>query len=143
MASLLPQVTWCVQRHTIPEPKSLTMSHPRRASLLLLSSLLLSLFSSSSWAIGEASTAFLIYVPPNNDNNGRDVCLVVTALNETTTTVDIIDDDADGDSDDTVLQVPLSQGQSYILYHKDGAINDDAGGKWDGDGEDHDTTDHE
>lgn len=110
------------------------MTQFKMHSLSLLTLLLLTTsLTSTAWAIGEASTSFSIYVPPNNDNNGRDVCLVVTAFNETPTTVDIIDDDADGDDDDTVLGAQLGRGQSYILYPGEGAVNDDAGGKWDGD----------
>ena len=82
-------------------------------------------------AIGEASTKFQIYVPPNNVS-GRDVSLIVTAMSDNTV-VDIIDNDDDEDSDDTYTDVALNRGDSYIVYMRDGAVNDDARGKWDGD----------
>lgn len=89
-----------------------------------------------AFAVGEASTKFNVYVPPNNDNNGRNVALIVTAVSGAageTTTVQIIDHQNDGDTDDTHANVTLTRGQSYIVYIKDGATNDDAGGKADGD----------
>ncbi len=75
-------------------------------------------------ATGEASTYFQIFVPPNNDPVGRDVCLIVTAVYDSTS-FDIVDDNADGDSDDSVSGM-LMAGQSYILYIREGGINDDA-----------------
>lgn len=99
--------------------------------------LLLCLQMSTLWATGEPSTYFQIYVPPNNDAVKRDVCLVITAIYDDTE-FDIIDDGADGDTDDSKKGI-LKAGQSYILYIKDNGINDDAryasGGvlKWDGD----------
>jgi len=75
-------------------------------------------------AVGEASTYFEIYVPPNNDAVGRDVCLIVTAIFDNTSFT-ILDDNADGDDDDTVSGV-LNAGQSYILYIRENGINDDA-----------------
>lgn len=89
------------------------------------------------YATGEPSTYFQIYVPPNNDAVQRNVCLVVTAIYDDTE-FNIIDDGADGDTDDSKTGV-LKAGQSYVLYIKDNGINDDAryasGGvlKWDGD----------
>lgn len=89
------------------------------------------------YATGEPSTYFQIYVPPNNDAVQRNVCLVVTAIYDNTE-FSIIDDGADGDTDDSKTGV-LKAGQSYVLYIKDNGINDDAryasGGvlKWDGD----------
>lgn len=84
-------------------------------------------------AVGEASTHFQVFVPANNDNNGRDLALIVTSAYSGTTTVDIVDDNADGDSDDTVTGISLDYYESYVLYIKEGAVNDDAGGTWDGD----------
>ncbi|PBQ34513.1 hypothetical protein CNR22_22935 [Sphingobacteriaceae bacterium] len=75
-------------------------------------------------ATGEPSTWFNIFVPPNNDAVHRDVCLVITAIQDSTH-FSIIDDGADGDTDDTKTGV-LMAGQSYILYIKDNGINDDA-----------------
>lgn len=84
----------------------------------------------------RVATRFLVFAPPNNDQNKRYSAIVVTALSGTAANpcvVDLIDDDGDGDADDTVLKQPLTAGQSLIRYLKDGAINDDYGGKWDGD----------
>jgi hypothetical protein len=81
-------------------------------------------FTCQTFAAGEAATYFEIYVPPNNDWNGRDVCLIVTAIYNNTT-FNIVDDDMDGDNDDSVSGT-LMAGQSYILYIRDNGINDDA-----------------
>ncbi|MDX2175482.1 MAG: LruC domain-containing protein [Candidatus Sumerlaeia bacterium] len=94
---------------------------------------LLALLAGRAGAVGDASTSFQVFVPPNNDRVGRDVALIVTNVSPFRTTVDLIDDGADGDTDDTVLGIVLDRGQSYVRYIKDGAVNDDAGGKWDGD----------
>ncbi len=75
-------------------------------------------------ATGEPSTYFNIFVPPNNDAVQRNVCLIVTAIYDNTSFT-ILDDNADGDSDDNVTGTLMS-GQSYILYIKDNGINDDA-----------------
>lgn len=89
------------------------------------------------YATGEPSTYFQIYVPPNNEAVQRNVCLIVTAIYDDTE-FNIIDDGADGDTDDSKSGI-LKAGQSYVLYIKDNGINDDAryasGGvlKWDGD----------
>ncbi|MEZ4828646.1 MAG: FG-GAP-like repeat-containing protein [Bacteroidia bacterium] len=88
-------------------------------------------------AVGEASTYFEIFVPPNNDAVRRDVSLIITALYDSTFFT-ITDDGKDGDTDDSASGMLMS-GQSYILYIKDGAVNDDAnapgqsGAKQDGD----------
>lgn len=79
----------------------------------------------------EASTHFSIFVPPNNNNNGRLSVLVVTAQSDDTS-VSIEDTAADGDTDDSMSGV-LSRGQSIVIRISDGAVNDDAGGIWDGD----------
>ena len=103
----------------------------------LLSLLSLLLLCAPAWAIGEAATYFEIFVPPNNDAVRRDVALIVTALYDSTT-FEIVDDDMDGDSDDSVTGM-LMAGQSYVLYMRNGAVNDDAnhagesGAKQDGD----------
>src|SRR5688572_17303329 len=80
---------------------------------------------------GGAGTKFQMYVPPTNDNVNRPVCLVITAFSDSTSIV-LTDDNADGDNDDSFSGM-LMKGQSYVRYIKDGTINDDAGGKWDGD----------
>lgn len=77
--------------------------------------------------------AFSFLSPPNNDLVGRDVAIILTNVSPFATTVNLVDDAADGDSDDTVRNISLGRGQSYVRYLKDGAVNDDAGGKWDGD----------
>ncbi|MFT6148300.1 MAG: putative repeat protein (TIGR01451 family) [Saprospiraceae bacterium] len=82
-------------------------------------------------ATGEASTYFQIFVPPNADYSSRAVNLVITAIYDNTT-FDIVDDGMDGDTDDSVSGT-LMAGQSYILYIKDNGVNDDKGGKQDGD----------
>ncbi|SMG11239.1 Repeat domain-containing protein [Marivirga sericea] len=86
--------------------------------------LLLGLTTVKSLATGEPSTYFNIYVPSNNDAVKRNVALIVTAIQDSTY-FSIVDDDMDGDSDDTV-EGWLNAGQSYILYIKDNGINDDA-----------------
>ena len=86
--------------------------------------LLLLLTTSKIFATGEPSTYFQIYLSPNNDAVKRDVCLIVTAIYDDTQ-FEIIDDGADGDTDDSKTGV-LKAGQSYILYIKDNGINDDA-----------------
>lgn len=89
------------------------------------------------FATGEPSTYFQIYIPPNGDAVRRDVALIVTAIYDSTA-FQIIDDGADGDTDDSKSGI-LMAGQSYVLYIRDNGINDDAryasGGalKWDGD----------
>lgn len=90
-----------------------------------------------AFATGEPSTYFQIYVPPNNDAVRRDAALIITAIYDSTY-FEIIDDGADGDTDDSKTGI-LMAGQSYVLYIRDNGINDDAryasGGvlKWDGD----------
>lgn len=102
--------------------------------LLILTGLILYLHS---MATGEPSTYFQVYVPPNNDPVRRDAALIITAIYDSTT-FEIIDDGADGDTDDSKTGI-LMAGQSYVLYIRDNGINDDAryasGGvlKWDGD----------
>ncbi|MGB0384795.1 MAG: FG-GAP-like repeat-containing protein [Ardenticatenaceae bacterium] len=100
-----------------------------RAICFLMLASMTFLFSSTpeTLAVGEASTRFGIYVPPNGSEEERDPALIVTAMSNGTT-VDIIDDDADGDSDDSHLAVTLNQGDSYIVYLQDGEVNDDLGG---------------
>lgn len=88
-------------------------------------------------ATGEPSTYFQIFVPPNNDAVRRDAALIVTAIYDSTE-FEIIDDGADGDTDDSRKGI-LMAGQSFVMYIRDNGINDDAryasGGvlKWDGD----------
>ncbi|MDW8303029.1 MAG: T9SS type A sorting domain-containing protein, partial [Bacteroidia bacterium] len=74
---------------------------------------------------------FKMFVPPNADNSGRRSCLVLTAI-KNNTTVTVVDDNMDGDSDDSWTGV-LNAGQSYVIYIVNGAVNDDIGGKHDGD----------
>jgi len=91
---------------------------------ILLSVIIVLVAFTNLLAGGEPSTYFNIYVPPNNDAVRRDVALIVTAINDSTY-FSIVDDGADGDTDDTVSGWLMS-GQSYILYIKDNGINDDA-----------------
>lgn len=79
---------------------------------------------------------FQIYAPPNNDLNNRYSAIVVTAMNGTSASpcvVNLIDDAADGDSDDSVMGASLVQGQSVVRYIREGAVNDDRAGIADGD----------
>jgi hypothetical protein len=97
----------------------------------ILFTMLIITYAITANATGEASTYFQIFVPPNADNSARKVNLVITAIYDNTT-FNIIDDGMDGDTDDSVTGV-LMAGQSYILYIKDNGVNDDIGGKHDGD----------
>jgi len=90
----------------------------------LYAAVLLSLTSSLAMAQGEASNYFNIFVPPNNEPIKRNVCLIVTAIFDDTE-FQIIDDGADGDTDDSRTGT-LAAGQSYVLYIADNGINDDA-----------------
>ena len=93
--------------------------------MLLLMVLNLQLFGS------EANTKFQVYVPPNNKNQNKYSCIMVTATSDSTF-VRLIDDNFDGDYDDSWTGY-LNKGQTYIRYIKDGSVDDDAGGKRDGD----------
>lgn len=81
-------------------------------------------YSLNVFSVGEPSTFFQVFVPPNNDWVGRDVSLIVTAIYDSTSFT-IVDDDMDGDDDDSFSGM-LMAGQSYILYLREGGINDDA-----------------
>lgn len=87
-------------------------------------SVLLVMFACQVWAMGEPSTYFNIFLPPNNDPTKRHVALIVTAIYDSTS-FNIIDDDMDGDSDDSHSGM-LMAGQSYVVYIKDNGVNDDA-----------------
>ncbi len=91
----------------------------------------------ATWRETKVATEFQIFVPPNNNLNRVYSALVITAHAGTAAdpcVVDLIDDDADGDTDDTQRGVSLVKGQSLVRYIKDGAVNDDYGiGPWDGD----------
>jgi len=89
-------------------------------------------FAFSGNLISSSSGIFFqVYVPPNAYSISRAVCIIITALNDSTN-VEMVDDNMDSDSDDSWNGM-LSKGQSYICYIKDGIINDDYGGKTDGD----------
>ncbi|MBL4685263.1 MAG: hypothetical protein JKY37_11785 [Nannocystaceae bacterium] len=109
----------------------------RRLTVLPLASVaaLLASFavSGTAGAVGDASTRFNVFVPPNDHSASRAVSLIVTNVSPFPVTVDIIDDDADGDDDDTVLGVVLARGQSQIIRLADGEVDDDRGGIRDGD----------
>ncbi|HRE41232.1 MAG TPA: DUF4842 domain-containing protein [Ignavibacteria bacterium] len=76
-------------------------------------------------------TKFQLYVPPNAANTNREVAVMITAIYDSTY-INLKDDNADGDNDDSYSGL-LRLGETYIRYIKDGSVNDDAGGKWDGD----------
>ncbi|MFH1213215.1 MAG: T9SS type A sorting domain-containing protein [Candidatus Neomarinimicrobiota bacterium] len=101
-----------------------------RTGLLIISSALMSLIYA-----GNIAREFNIFAPPQSAYVDRASFVVVTAVvgNNRVTEVDIIDRDEDGDSDDTHENLTLTQGQSYVLYIKDGSINDDYAVKRDGD----------
>jgi LruC domain-containing protein len=83
----------------------------------------------------RVGTRFQVYVPPNNEVSGRYSAIVITALSGDAAQpvlVELVDDAADGDDDDTV-SASLVRGESLVRYIKDGAVNDDYQGKWDGD----------
>ncbi|MCU0335934.1 MAG: hypothetical protein MUF62_13000, partial [Chitinophagaceae bacterium] len=103
----------------------------------ILLSVIVLVLAKVALATGEPSTYFQIFVPPNNDAVRRDAALIVTAIYDSTE-FQIIDDGADGDTDDSRTGI-LMAGQSFVMYIRDNGINDDAryasGGvlKWDGD----------
>lgn len=70
----------------------------------------LCMFFNRTFATGEPSTYFNIFVPPNNDAVGRNVCLIVTAIYDSTA-FSIVDDGMDGDTDDSKSGM-LMAGQS-------------------------------
>ena len=70
-------------------------------------------------AAGGAGTRFGVYVPPGFPTAG----LLVTAVQDNTT-VNIVDDDVDGDDDDTLTDIQLDRGQSYVLFIRDGTVDD-------------------
>ncbi|MFA4840056.1 MAG: hypothetical protein WC703_11335, partial [Candidatus Neomarinimicrobiota bacterium] len=84
---------------------------------------------------GNIAREFNIFAPPQSSYSDRISFVAVTAVvgNGLVTEVDIIDRDEDGDSDDTYENLTLTQGQSYIVYIKEGTVNDDYAGIKDGD----------
>ncbi len=103
------------------------------AFAMILGALIL-LPAPNAYAVGEADTAFHMYVPANEYSSSRIVGVIVTSLNPGITTVDIVDEDwDDNDSDDTYRDVELAYGQSMIVFIREGTVNDDRGGKSDGD----------
>ena len=79
----------------------------------------------------DANTKFQVYVPPNNKNSNYYSSIRVTAFSDSTFVI-LTDDNFDGDNDDSWSGL-LNRGETYIRYIRNGSINDDAGGKWDGD----------
>ena len=113
------------------------ITHSKKEYLQLAAVLMMLLFTFmrtpiSIFAVGETSTRFGMFIPPNGNNSGRDPALIVTAVQDNTI-IDIIDDNADGDDDDSATGLTLNTGQSHIIYIQEGAVNDDLGGKQDGD----------
>jgi hypothetical protein len=96
------------------------------------------LVPSASLAAEESHVGlhFQVFVPPNASTASRATALVITAQAGSALApcvVNAVDDGADGDADDTQLGVKLAKGESLIIYPKDGAVNDDMGGKAKGD----------
>jgi hypothetical protein len=116
----------------------MTMIHERSVLLGLLLATACSATTATAQSYRETKVAnhFQIFAPPNNNAGTRYSVVVVTALAGTATDpciVDLVDDGADGDTDDTQLNVSLTKGESLIRYIRDGAVNDDSGAVWDGD----------
>lgn len=76
-------------------------------------------------------TKFQIYVPPNAYSSSRYVQIYITATSDSTY-ITLTDDNADGDNDDSFTGM-LRHGETYLRFIKDGTVNDDQGGKEDGD----------
>jgi len=104
----------------------------RTLSVYLMTLGLLVPLPSTSQATGDAANRFQVFVPPNNVASNRRSMMMVTNVSPTTASVSIIDRGEDGDTDDSV-NVSLTRGQTYVLRIADGAVNDDVGGKHDGD----------
>ncbi len=84
----------------------------------------------------HVGTHFQVFLPPNAASFGRANAMVITAQAGSATTpcvVDVYDDPADGDSDDSQYGVRLAKGESIVIYLKMGAVNDEWGSKADGD----------
>lgn len=114
-------VTWATEILCLfQKPKNLGWENLKWLVVLLI----LTGSFSKSYSTGEASTYFNIYVSPNNESTNKDVGLIVTAINDSTW-FHIEDTNEDGDNDDTVTGI-LMAGQSYVLYMRNGDINDDA-----------------
>ncbi|MBN8705698.1 MAG: LruC domain-containing protein [Bacteroidetes bacterium] len=96
----------------------------------LISSVLMAILFPLTHFAGDVSTRFSIYVPPNN-SAGRQAMLIVTSIQDGAN-VRIIDDEEDGDKDDSWSGV-LDKGDTYLMVLADGSVNDDYGGKADGD----------
>jgi len=93
--------------------------------------LFITLFLAGEVMASGVGSKFQLYVPPNAANTNREVAVMITAIYDSTK-INLIDDNADGDNDDSYSGL-LRLGETYIRYIKDGTVNDDAGGKWDGD----------
>jgi len=81
------------------------------------------------WSIvfaGNVAREFNIFAPPQTDFSARKSFVIVTAVvgNDYMTELDIIDRSDDGDSDDTYENIELTQGQSYIVFIREGDVND-------------------
>ncbi len=107
-----------------------------RIRLALLAAALVAPAAALPLEEAHVGTHFQVYVPPNASTLSRATALVITAQAGSTSNycvVNAVDDPADGDSDDTQLGVKLVKGESLVIYPKDGAVQDDFGGKGDGD----------
>jgi LruC domain-containing protein len=84
----------------------------------------------------HVGTHFQVFLPPNAASYSRANAMVITAQAGSATApcvVDVTDDAADGDSDDSQFGVQLAKGESLVIYLKMGAVNDEWGSKADGD----------
>jgi hypothetical protein len=73
----------------------------------------------------HVGTHFQVFLPPNAASYSRANAMVITAQAGSATTpcvVDVYDDPADGDSDDSQYGVQLSKGESIVIYLKMGAV---------------------
>ncbi len=100
-------------------------------SLPLIAALSLSAIGAGPAAPSEShvGTHFQVYAQPNASTVSRASAVVITAQAGSPghpCIVNLVDDGADGDTDDTQLGVALLKGESLVRYLKDGAVNDDA-----------------
>ncbi len=106
---------------------------PKWVQWFLMATLVAFLRSETLDASGDAGTQFNIFVPGNNSHTSRRSIVVITNVSSDGNIINIIDDDQDGDNDESVSGITLDRGSSYILKIAEGAVNDDLGGKNDGD----------
>jgi LruC domain-containing protein len=115
----------------------------RAAAALLILAALAAPGLAAALEESHVGTHFQVFLPPNAVSYSRANAMVVTAQAGSVNTpciVDVYDDAADGDSDDSKYGVALVKGESIVIYLKMGGgvngvggVNDDIGGKADGD----------